>query len=122
MRPQKAQPQAGSKGIERQIRKVGLVHGGKHTAGSGNCMVRVVDIKRVWTCCLQQAAEGKERCEKWRVLASGVRYDGIGSWPRVHGQWGSPFRKLLWRAVTVHAVTGGCLVVMTDGDFVNGVP
>ena len=35
---------------------------------------------------------------------------------------GSPFRRLLWRAVTVHAVTGGCLVVMTDGDFVNGVP
>jgi len=35
---------------------------------------------------------------------------------------GSPYRKLLWRAVTVHAVTGGCLVVMTDGDFVNGVP
>ena len=49
-------------------------------------MVRAADIKRVWTCCLQQAAEGKERCEKRRVLASVDRYDGIGSWPRVHGQ------------------------------------
>ena len=65
---------------------------------------------------MQQAAEGKERCEKRRVLASVDRYDGIGSWPRVHGQWESD------SAVTVHAVTGGCLVVMTDGDFVNGVP
>lgn len=35
---------------------------------------------------MQQAAEGKERCEKRRVLASVDRYDGIGSWPRVHCQ------------------------------------
>ena len=61
---------------------------------------------------MQQAAEGKERCEKRRVLASVDRYDGIGSWPRVQLASGSPYRRLLWRAVTVHAVTGGCLVVM----------
>jgi hypothetical protein len=59
--------------------------GGTHTAGSGNCMVRyrAADINVCGrAACMQQAAEGKERCEKRRVLASGVGYDSMGSGPR----------------------------------------
>ena len=70
---------------------------------------------------MQQAAVGKERCEKRRVLASGVRYEGIGSGPPVLT---SPYRKLLWCVVTVqyeYLVAGGCLVGMIGGVGVGGL-
>jgi hypothetical protein len=96
---------------------------GPHRASSGNCMVRAADINVCRRAACSRLQRGKRDAKNggfWPPrLDTRARDLGRGFWPvgvPTEGCCG------VQTFEAVHMVAGGYLVVMTEGDVVNGVP